>query len=155
MAGRHLLVVFHSATGGADRMAERVIAGASDDSIEGVEVRVVRALDAGVDDVLWSDAIVLGTPENFGYMSGALKHFFDTIYYPCLDRTRGRPYALFVRAGHDGAGAVLAVSRIATGLGWREVQAPVVAVGAMTTGHLDACTELGGAMAAGLAMDLF
>lgn len=152
---RHLLVVYHSASGGAQRMADAVIDGASADEIEGVEVRVVKALEATVDDVMWSEAVVFGTPENFGYMSGALKYFFDTVYYPCLEHTRGRPYALFVRAGHDGQGAVLAVARIVTGLAWREVHPPVVAVGELTDTVLDECYELGATMAAGLAYGLY
>jgi multimeric flavodoxin WrbA len=118
--------------------------------IEGVESRAVAPLEAGVDDVLWADAIVLGTTENLGYMSGALKDFFDRIYYPCLERTQGLPYALYIRAGHDGTGTRRAVTTIVTGLRWRAVQEPLVCRGAFSEDFVARCEELGALMAAGL-----
>ena len=87
-------------------------------------------------------------------MSGAIKYFFETIFHPCEALTRGRPYGLLVKAGTDGSGAVLSVERIVTGLGWREVQPAVVAVGELTDDHLAAARELGGALAATIAFDL-
>ena len=150
-----LLVVTHSRTGGTAAMTEAVVAGATDEAIEGVDVVLREALEAGVDDVLSADGYLIGTPENFGYVSGAVKHFFETIYHPCLDHTRGRPYGLFVKAGNDGSGAVQSTQRIIAGLGWREVAAPVVAVGDVSADILDACVELGGTIAAGLALDLY
>ena len=150
-----LLIVWHSATGGAQALAEALEEGASDKAIEGVEVVSMRALDAGVDDVLAADGYLLSTPENFGYMSGALKYFFDRVYYPCLDHTRGRPYALAVRAGGGGEGAVAAVTPLATGMGWKEVVPPVIAGGELTEAHLAAARELGATLAAGLALELW
>lgn len=129
--------------------------GASHEDIDNVEVRLLTALDANSDDVLWSDAIVLGTPENFGYMSGAMKYFFDRIYYDCLEHTEGKPYALTIRAGNDGSGAQNSMERIITGLKWREVQAPIIAVGEFEPRVLDLCEELGMAMAAGLEAGIF
>ncbi len=150
-----LLLVWHSATGGAQALAEALREGAEDPAIEGVEVVVVPALEAGVEDVLAADGIALCAPENFGYMSGALKHFFDTVYYPCLEHTRGRPYVLAVRAGGDGTGAVAAVTPLAAGLGWREAAPPVIAAGDLTEEHLGAARELGGTLAAGLSVGLW
>jgi NAD(P)H-dependent FMN reductase len=103
---RHLLVVYHSRSGGTQTLADAVIAGTTSDEIDDVEVRVRRAFGATVDDVRWCNGIVLGTPENFGYMSGALKDFFERIYYELLEETRGLPYVLFVKGGHDGEGAI-------------------------------------------------
>ena len=102
-----------------------------------------------------ADGYLLATPENFGYMSGALKDFFDRTYYPCLDHTRGRPYRLVVKAGGDGAGAVGAVVPLATGLGWRSVGEPLVVREEVSDEDLDAARELGGSLAAGLALDLW
>jgi multimeric flavodoxin WrbA len=132
-----------------------VIAGATNAEIDGVEVRVRRAFDATPDDVRWAEGVILGTPENFGYMSGALKDFFERIYYVLLDETRGRPYALFVKASTDGDGAVRSVERIVTGLGWRAVLPPVVVVGDATEEHLAAAEELGMTLAAGLEAGIF
>lgn len=131
-------------------MLEAVRSGATDDAIEGVEVVLRPALAAGAIDVLEADGYLLGTPANFGYMSGALKHFFDLAYYPCLDATRGRPYGLFVHGNEDLAGAVRAVETIATGLGWVRAQRPVEVLGRPSRQDLDACWELGAALAAGL-----
>src|SRR6056297_1230404 len=120
MADKHLLIVYHSQSGTTERMAEAVIRGARHDDIDGVTVRVLGALEADADDVLWSDAMILGTPENFGYMSGGLKVFLDRIYYPCLEKVEAKPYALFVRAGNDGTGAVTSVQRIVAGLALKD-----------------------------------
>jgi multimeric flavodoxin WrbA len=147
---KHLLIVYHSQSGSTERMAEAVIAGARHGDLVGVDVRVRDALQADAEDVLWADAMILGTPENFGYMSGAMKYFLDRIYYPCLDRVAGRPYALFVRAGNDGSGAVDSIDRILSGLALKKVQEPVMIVGDFDESRLAECGELGMTMAAGL-----
>jgi multimeric flavodoxin WrbA len=152
---KHLLVVYHSRSGGTRAMAEAVLAGATDPAVEGVEVRARSPFEADVADVAWADGVILGTPAHFGYMSGALKDFFERVYESLLDRTRGLPWALFVKGRSDVDGAVSSVQRIVTGLAWREVQPPVTVVGEVTDADLDRCVELGGAMAAGLALDVF
>lgn len=152
---KHLLLVHHSQTGTTAAMAQAVLAGARDPAIEGVEVRVASPLAADAEDLRWADAVILGTPENFAYMSGALKYFFDRIYYPCLEETQGLPYALFIKAGNDGSGALSSIRRIVTGLRWREVQAPLIVQGEVTAESLAACRELGMALAAGLEAGLF
>ncbi len=150
-----MLVVSHTKTGGTQAMTEAVVAGASHPDIDGVEVVQAAALEATAKDVMAADGYLLGTPENFGYMSGALKHFFDTVYYECLDHTRGRPYGLFVRAGNDGTGAVRAVEPLVTGLGWKAVAPPVLATGELTDDHLATCQELGMTLAAGLELGIY
>jgi multimeric flavodoxin WrbA len=152
---KRLLVVFHSRSGGTQAMTDAVVAGANDDAIEGVDVRVQRAFDTTVDDVRACHAIVLGTPENFGYMSGALKDFFERIYYSLLDETPGLPYALFVKASTDGDGAVRSVERIVAGLRWKLVMPPIVVVGDLKPGDLEQCQELGATVAAGLEAGMF
>ncbi len=157
-APRRLLVVSHSQTGGTAALVGAVLDGARSDEIEAdvpVDVIARDALGADADDVLGCDALVLATPENFGYMSGALKHFFDRIYYPCLEHTRGRPYVLVVKARDDGQGATRSVTRIVTGLAWREVHPPLVVIGAVTDPDLAAARELGLTVAASLAFDLY
>ena len=119
-------------------------------------VRRVAPLEAGVDDVLWADAVILGTPANFGYMSGALKDFFDRVYYPCLERTERLPYALFIRGKTDATGALRAIESIAAGLSWRQVQPPLLVVGDDVGGeHVAAGEELGMTMAAGLEAGIY
>lgn len=147
---KHLLIVYHSQSGSTGRMAEAVIAGARHPDVDGVELRVRDALEADADDVLWADAMILGTPENFGYMSGAMKYFLDRVYYACLDRVAGRPYALFIRAGNDGSGAIASLQRILSGLALKKAQEPVVIVGEFDESRLAECEELGMTMAAGL-----
>ncbi len=154
-AARHLLVVYQSRTGGTQALADAAIAGATGDDIEDVEVRVRRAFDADADDVRWCDGLLLGTPENFGYMSGAVKDFFERIYYDLLEETRGRPFTLFVKGSHDGEGAVRSVEKITTGLSWREVLPPVVVVGEVDDDALARCNELGLTFAAGLEAGVF
>ncbi|WP_214319989.1 flavodoxin family protein [Nonomuraea sediminis] len=143
-----LLIVHHTASPTTHELFERVRSGAQCDEIEGVEVVTRAALGATVPDVLAADGLILGTPANIGYMSGALKHFFDTVYYPCLEETRRLPYGLYVHGNNDVGGAVRAVESIAGGLGWERVSAPVMIVGAPTKADLEACWELGATLAA-------
>lgn len=132
-------------------MLEAVRDGTRADGIVGVEIATRAALATTALDVLEADAYLLGTPANLGTMSGALKHCFDTVYYPCLTETRGRPYGVFVHGNNDVDGAVRDISKIATGLDWRAAQEPVRVVGDPTRDDLAACWELGAALAALLA----
>lgn len=127
--------------------------GARDPSIEGVDVVARPALAATAVDVLEADGYVLGTPANLGYMSGALKHFFDLVYYPCLDATARRPYGVYVHGNEDTTGAHLAIEKIVTGLRWRCASQPVSVMGQPTEADLDARRELGAVLAAGLTLD--
>jgi multimeric flavodoxin WrbA len=145
-----LLIVHHTPSPTLHTLFEAVRDGASDPQIEGVEVVARPALAATAVDVLEADGYLLGTPANLGYMSGALKHFFDQIYYPCLDATVRRPYACYVHGNNDTDGALAAVEKITTGLQWRAVQAPVSVVGEAGRDDVDACWELGAATAAHL-----
>ncbi|HEX2300879.1 MAG TPA: NAD(P)H-dependent oxidoreductase [Pseudonocardiaceae bacterium] len=146
-----LLIVHHTPSPSLQAMFEAVLAGATTDEIKGVEVVRRPALGATAMDVLAADGYLLGTPANIGYMSGALKHFFDTVYYPCLDATAGRPYGLYVHGGNDTSGAVRAVQSIAKGMGWQPVAQPVEITGEPGKAGLHACWELGATVAATLA----
>ncbi|MGN6334123.1 MAG: flavodoxin family protein [Motilibacteraceae bacterium] len=146
-----LLVVHHTPSPPCQALLEEVLRGARDDAIEGVDVVVRPALAATAVDVLAADGYLLGTPANFGYMAGALKHFFDLVYYPCLEATRRRPYGLWVHGNDDTAGAVGSVRRLAEGMGWEPAAAPVEVVGAPDRAAREACWELGGTLAATLA----
>ena len=132
-------------------MLEAAVSGARTDQIDGVEVVVCPALTAAAVDVLTADGYLLGTPANIGYMSGALKHFFDGIYYPCLEATRRRPYGLYVHGASDTTGAVRAVESITTGLAWRAVRPPICVIGPPDQADLEACWELGALLAAEVA----
>lgn len=150
---KRLLIVFHTQSGNTGQLADAVLRGAG--RVEEIDTRMLSAFDAGTDDLLACDGVLLGTPENFGYMSGALKDFFDRTYYPCEGKLVGTPYAVFVSAGNDGSGAVREIGRIAKGYGWKAVAEPLIARRAITPQHLSAAEELGEAMAAGLAMGVF
>ena len=143
-----LLIVHHTASPATHTLFDAVWSGATDPAITGVDVAARPALTANAVDVLEADGYVLGTPANLGYISGALKHFFDQIYYPCLTTTTGRPFGVYVHGNNDTTGALKAIEMITTGLQWRQAQAPVSVVGAPTPVDVDACWELGAAMAA-------
>lgn len=150
---KRLLVVYHTQSGNTGRLAEAVVRGAR--RVAEAETVVKRAFDAGVDDLLACDALLLGTPENFGYMSGALKDFFDRTYYPCEGKLTALPYAVFVSAGNDGTGAVREIERIARGYGWKAVADAVIVRKLVTDEALVQCEELGEAIASGLALGIF
>src|SRR5215207_7553438 len=124
-----LLVVHHTPSPAMQEILESVLSGARTDEVQGVQVVLRPALVATAVDALNADGYLLGTPANIGYMSGALKHFFDGIYYPCLEATVRRPYGLFVHGNNDVTGAVRGVHAIADGLRWREVRPPAQVIG--------------------------
>jgi multimeric flavodoxin WrbA len=150
-----LLIVAHAPSDNTQLMAEAVLKGAQHPDIEQVQTRWVQPLVATPEDVLSCDGIIMGTTENLGYMSGALKDFFDRCYYPCLEVKQGLPCALYVRAGNDGTGTCRAVQSICTGLRWNWIQAPLVCRGDWQALFLEQCEELGMTMAAGLDVGIF
>jgi len=164
-----LLVVHHSPTRGMRALTDAVLAGAGDDAIEDVEVVTRAALEATADEVLAADGYLLGTPANFGYMSGALKHFFDSTFLQvggalsadgsAADEpdegggTRGRPFGLYVHGRYDTAGAVRSVLAIVGALGWRQSAATLEVLGDVTEEHREDAYDLGGTIAALLSPD--
>ncbi|WIY03551.1 NAD(P)H-dependent oxidoreductase [Amycolatopsis mongoliensis] len=145
-----LLIVHHTPSPSTQALFEAVLAGATHPDIEGVEVVRRAALAATVPDVLGADGYLLGTPANLGSMSGALKHFFDTVYYPCLDATRGRPFGYWIHGTSDTAGTERQLLSITTGLAWEKAADAVISTGEPDKKTLEACTELGGTLAATL-----
>jgi NAD(P)H-dependent FMN reductase len=145
-----LLIVHHTTSPALQAMLEAAVAGARDPELEGIDVAVVPALAATAVDVLAADGFLLGTPANIGYMSGALKHFFDQIYYPCLQAKTGAPYGLYVHGASDTTGAVRSVTAIAKGLGWAQAFSPVETSGPVGKDVEQRCYELGATVAANL-----
>lgn len=156
-----LLVVHHSPTRSTRLLLEAALAGTQDDAIDGVEVVVRHALEATVQDVLAADGYLLGTPANFGYMSGALKHFFDSTFLQVggalsssgaaeesSGRTAGRPFGLFVHGRYDAEGATRSVLSIVGALRWRQAAEVLEVLGEVTEQHEEAAYELGGTLAA-------
>ncbi len=179
LAGRRLggmarvLVVHHSPTPTVERLSDALVAGARHEDIEGVEVVVRPALDAAyddrldaiVDDVLSADGYLLLTPANFGYMSGALKHFFDAIFLRAggaladdgsaagvsTGSTNGKgrkPYGLLVHGRYDTTGAVRSVQSIIGALGWVQAADVVEVLGDVDDEQTEAAFELGATVAA-------
>ena len=153
---RQLLIVGHVPSKNTRRLRDAAVAAARA-ATEGDNVRVValNPFETRPAHVLAADAVILGTTENLGYMSGALKDFFDRCYYPCLEHTQGLPYCLYIRAGNDGTGARRGVETIVAGLRWRAVQAPVICRGEWDEDFVDRVAEIGAAMAAGLEAGIF
>jgi len=152
---KELLLVAHAPSENTRNMVNAVIEGATHPDLEHVHCQWLPPLQAGPERVLGCDGIILGTTENLGYMSGALKDFFDRIYYPCLERKQGLPYALYIRAGHDGTGSRRAVESICKGLRWNRVQKPLLCRGTWQPSFLEQCSALGSIMAAGLDSGIF
>ena len=152
---KHLLIVYHSKTGNTQLLTDAVVHGAMNCEVTAVELRVLRAPEAGPEDLLWADALLLGTPENFGYLSGAVKDFLDRTFYEVEGKLAPLPYAMFVSAGNDGTGAVRAMERIANGYPLVAVQEPLIVRGVPQEKDLVKCEELGLALALGTQMGIF
>ncbi len=148
MTGQRMLIVHHTPSPAVRALLEATVAGARIPELADVTVAVEPALSATASDLLAADAVLLLTPANIGYMSGALKHFFDTVYYPCLDATRGLPWGLLVHGNDDTAGAVRSVEKIAGALQWRPVAPVVHVVGPPAAADLAAARELGSTVCA-------
>lgn len=147
-----ILVVYHSQSGTTAALMASVAAGAT---AESAEVRLVPALEADVDDLLWCDGVIFGSPENLGYLSGGLKNFFDRTFYPAQPHQLNLPYAVVISAGNDGSNALRQLQRIVRGYPLRCVSEPLLFVGEVNDSYLQQCHELGQAFAAGLAMGIF
>ena len=162
---KSLLIVFHSMTGGTAQIAEAAAEGAATE--DGVQVRLLRAPEAGPEDVLAADGMIFACPENLAAIAGLMKDFFDRCYYPVLERVNGRPWAAMICAGSDGSNALRQLERIATG--WRlkpvapglivctHAQTPerILALKTIEAHDLARCAELGAGLAAGLATGVF
>jgi NAD(P)H-dependent FMN reductase len=147
---KNLLIVAHAPSPNTIALRTATVSGATYEEIENINVIMRSPLEATAEDVINSQAIILGTTENLGYMSGALKDFFDRIYYPCLEETQGMPFAAYIRAGHDGTGTQRGIQSITTGLKWRLVQNFLVFRGSYNERFASDCKELGMTVAASL-----
>lgn len=155
MADKNLLIVGHVPSLNTQQLRDAVVAGAASDDVTGISVTVLNPFEAGPEHVLAADGIILGTTENLGYMSGALKDFFDRTYYGVLEEKQGLPYALYVRAGLDGTGTIRGVETVITGLRWNAIREPLLCKGEWQDGFIDDARELGLLMAAGLEAGIF
>jgi len=152
---KNLLIVANIPSENTERLAKAVTAGANHPDVDGVTTTLLAPLDATPSDVLRADGIIIGTTENFGYMSGLIKDFFERIYYPCLEQKQGLPYALYIRAGLDGTGTRIGVEKIITGLAWKAVNPPLLLHGEYKQSFETDCEELGQLVAAGLEAGVF
>ena len=150
---KNLLIIYHTQSGNTGQLAEAVNRGACLE--EEVEVRILKAADGRLEDLLWCDAVLFGTPENFGYMSGAMKDFYDRTFYPAEPYELNRPYGLFISAGNDGSGAVRECDRILLGYPMKKVMAPLICKGEINPEYLAAAEEFGQTMACGLSIGVF
>jgi len=154
---KRLLIVFQSRSGGTQRLVDAAEAGGrlALEGTSGADLQVKHAFDTTPDDVLGASAILIATPANFGYMSGAVKDFFERVYHPCLDQTGGMPYSLIVKGDTDTDGAAASVQRIAIGMGWRQALPPLLVVGELGESDVERAHELGATLAAGMESGIF
>jgi len=145
-----LLLVSHAPSKNTERLVTAMQERITQAQCDNVSMISTCALATDVPTVLSADAIILFTPENLGYMSGALKDFFDRIYYPCLEVKQGLPTALIIRAGHDGTGTHRAVTTICSGLKWRYIQEPLICQGDWDDKFIEQCSELAETVAVSL-----
>lgn len=151
---KQLLLVYSSQTGRTERLMRAAAEGAAEFADE-VNCQLKRAPEASIDDLLAADGLLIGSPENFGYLSGLVKDFLDRTYYPAEGKTIGLPYAVLISAGNDGSGAVSALQRIASGYRWKLIAPALIIKGEPDTAGLTQARELGQTLAAGVAYGAF
>lgn len=152
---KQLLIIANTPSTNTEMLANAAIRGATHPDITLIDVRCIPPLQAQVSDVLECHGIIIGTTENFGYMSGEIKDFFDRIYYPCLERTEGLPYSCYIRAGLDGTGTKTAIKKIIGGLQWRQVQAIEICKGRFTDNFIQRVETLAMTMSVGIETGVF
>lgn len=146
----NLLINVHCPSDNTRRLRDALVSGASHADLAGIILRVTEPLRADAADLFWADAVILATTANFGYMSGAMKDFFDRSYESCLAKTEGLPYAIAIRGRSDATGALASMEKIIIGLKWRAVQEPLISVGEFKQSFIAQWQELGLTIAAGL-----
>lgn len=151
----NILIVTNCPSKNTKTLQQAVLRGCRSDCFSDMSTRCKEAWDTDAKDVLWCDGIIIGTTENFGYMSGAIKDFFERIYYPCLEMTEGKPAALYVKGGLDGQGARTSVERIVTGLKWKFIRPALILKGDFRPEFVQQCEELGMTMSAGLEAGIY
>jgi multimeric flavodoxin WrbA len=151
----HLLLIYGGHAGGRTFALVDAVKEGVAQAEERVELRSLPALEAGIDDLLWADGLIIGTPEHFGYMSGAVKDFMDRTFYPTEGKVAGLPYGVVVSASNDGTGAVNSIERIAIGYRWKRICEPLIVKGELEAAALEQCRELGQTMATGLALRIW
>lgn len=152
---RQLLIVTHCPSDNTQKLRDALLEGVSHPDIAELQYASKAPTEASAKDVLAADGIIIGTTENFGYMAGLIKDFFERIYYPCLEEKQGLPIALYIRAGNDGRGTQESIDRITTGLRWRYITEPLICRGDFDECFMAQCKELGTLMAAGLEAGIY
>jgi multimeric flavodoxin WrbA len=148
-----LLIVYHSQSGNTESLAGAVEEGAL--RVEGVPVQRTRASLVTKEDLLLCRALVICSPEYFGYMAGAIKDLFDRTYEAVREHVTGKSYALVISAGNDGTGALNSIERIIIGYGLKRIQDPIISRGEISPITLESCRELGQTVAAGIELGIY
>lgn len=149
----NLLIIYHTQTGNTGQLAESALGGAQQEA--SCSCRLLKAFDAQLEDLLWCDGVIFASPENFGYMAGAMKDFFDRTYYPAEPYELNLPYGLLVSAGNDGSGAIREMDRILCGYPMKKVLPDLIAKGEVQAEHKQEARDNGEAFASGLEMGIF
>lgn len=152
---KQLLILWSGQTGRNLQLARAAATAASAAGEGDVDVRLLPAQQAGIDDLLACQGLIVATPENFGYMAGTLKDFFDRTFYPAQGRVEGLPYAILICAGNDGSGARAAIERIARGYPLIPACEPLIVHGEPDPAALERAAEVGATLALGLSLGLF
>lgn len=150
-----VLFVSHCPSENTEELRDAALQGVASLNLDDIEIVSKSPLEADADDVDACDGIIIGTTENFGYMAGLIKDFFERIYYPCLESKQGLPFALYIRAGEDGRGTQASIEKIATGLRWKLVAEPLILRGPYKPEFKENAAELAMTMAAGLDANVF
>ena len=154
MSTKTLLIVAHAPSPNTQKLAQAAYDGANHPDID-INVILKSPQDTQPEDVLTADALLLGTTENLAYMAGLTKDFFDRCYYPVLEKKQGMPFAVYIRAGHDGTGTKLALKIITTGLRWSWVQEALILQGDWQESFTERVEELAMTMAAGVEAGIY
>lgn len=138
----YLLVVHHSPTEQLRGITDAILRAAGDAAAEvnsilpeeqHLEIRERQALEPDLSELLGASALIFGTSANFGYISGALKHYFDSTFMQVTHDesydARTIPFSYWIRGGYDTTGAEKAMTAITTGYGWTMAAVPVCFTG--------------------------
>ena len=152
---KKLLIISNSRSGSTNKLCAEALVDIKNSNDLNIVTYSKDSLTANAQDVINIDAIILGSSENFGYMSGAMKVFLENIYYEVIERKRGLPFGIIIKAGTSGIGAYNGIKKITDAMGWKEALEPLIVVGKITEIHLKEARLFGQTLAAGLDLGIY
>ena len=154
MKKKNILFIHHSPSENTKKLS-RLVENKITNVTPNVNLTILNLIQANTFYFREIDGLIIGTTENFGYMSGLTKDFFDRCYDELKDKTEGLPIIYYVRAGLDGEGCKVGLNKILIGLRWKQVLPPLVLKGSWQKDYLKQLEKFVLTFASGIELGIY